>query len=131
MRVVVRIVLIVMLVLDLAGCYRVIKMPDIATASVYGPHVSGGPLSPQQVVRLSTWMKAHDAGWRGLMQTPPTPIAMAIVVRDSNGQQSTLNVFESKDGTATAYFYAPSPASPLERYVSKADVVALRGAVGN
>ncbi|GLQ92559.1 hypothetical protein [Dyella acidisoli] len=131
MRVMVRIALIVTLVLDLAGCYRIIKMPDIATASVYGPQVSGGSLSPQEVARLSTWMKAHDAGWRGLMGTPPAPIALAIVMRDPSGGQTTLNLFESKDGTATAYFYAPNPASPLERYLSKADVAALRAAVEN
>lgn len=131
MRVVLRIVLIVTLVLGLAGCYSVIKMPDIATASVYGPKVSGGPLTPQEVARLSSWMKAHDAGWRELMQKHPAPISMAIVMHDPHGQQSTLNLFESKDGTATAYFYASSQAPPLERYLPEADVAALKAALKN
>lgn len=131
MRVMARVVVIVTLVLGIAGCYSVIKMPDIASASVYGPHVVGGSLSPPEVARLSSWVKTHDAGWRGLMETTSAPITLAIVMREPNGQQSSLNLFESKDGTAMAYFNAPSPAPPLERYLSAADVAALRAAVGN
>jgi hypothetical protein len=131
MRIVVQFVLLVTLVLDLAGCYRVVKMPDIATASVYGPHVSGGPLSPQKVAQLSGWINAHDAGWRGLMETPTAPITMAIVMRDPGGRQTSLDLFESRGGTAMAYLYAPSPALPLERYLPEADVTALKAAVGN
>jgi hypothetical protein len=131
MRVSVRITLIITLMLDLAGCYSVIKMPEITTAAVYGPQIHGGPLNPQQVAQLSSWMKAHDAGWRGLMETPPAPITMAIVMHDPNGQQSSFNLFESKVGTATLYFYAPSPAVPLERYLSGVDVAALKAAVRN
>lgn len=130
MQTIVRTILIVALVLDLAGCYSIIKMPDIATASVYGPQIAGGTLSPQEVARLSSWMKAHDAGWRGLMKTSLPPMVMAVVMRDQDGRQSSLNLFESKDDTATVYLYQPSPALPLERYVSKADVIALREAVG-
>jgi hypothetical protein len=130
MRAVARIALIVMLVAELAGCYSVIAMPDIATASVYGPQISGGSLSPQEVAQLSNWMKAHDAGWRGLMETPPAPFTMSVVVREADGRQSSLQVFESKDGTAMAYFKAPDPAPPLERYLSVTDVAALRAAVG-
>ncbi|RDS81905.1 hypothetical protein [Dyella psychrodurans] len=131
MRAVARIALIVTLALDLAGCYSVIKTPDIATASVYGPQVSGGALSPQEVAQLSSWIKAHDAGWRGLMATAPTPITMAIVMREPGGRQTSLDLFEAKDGTAMAYLNAPSPAPPLERYLSEADVAALRAAVGH
>lgn len=131
MRAVVQIALIVALALDMAGCYSIIKMPNIAAASVYGPQVSGGSLSPPAVARLSSWMKAHDAGWRGLAGAPSAPMTMAMVMHDPNGRQSTLNLFESKDGTATAYFYAPSPAPPLQRYLSEADVTALKAAVGN
>jgi hypothetical protein len=131
MRVVVRIALIIALVLDLAGCYSIIKTPDITTASVYGPQISGGPLSPQKVAQLSSWMNAHDAGWRELMGTPPAPITMAVVMHDPNGQQTSLNLFESKDGTATIYFNGPSPAAPLQRYLSSMDVAALKAAVGN
>jgi hypothetical protein len=130
MRALARIAIIVMLVLELAGCYSVITMPDIATASVYGPQISGGSLSPPEVTQLSNWMKAHDAGWRGLMETPPTPITMSVVMREANGRQSSLQLFESKDGTAKAYFKASDSAPPLERYLSAADVAALRAAVG-
>jgi hypothetical protein len=131
MRAVIRIVLIITLLLGLAGCYSVIKMPDITTAAVYGPQISGGPLSPQKVARLSIWMKAHDAGWMQLMETPPVSITMAIVMHDPNGQQSSLDLFEAKDGSAIVYFFAPSPATPLKRYLPEADVVALKAAVEN
>jgi hypothetical protein len=131
MRIVVRMVLIVMSVLDLAGCYSVVKMPDIATAAVYGPHISGGSLSPQQVARLSSWIHAHDAGWRGWMETPPAAITMSIVMHDPSGRQSSLELFESRDGSAMAYLHAPSSAQPLERYLPAAEVVALKAALGN
>jgi hypothetical protein len=130
MQLVARIALIVALPLVLAGCYGVIRTPDAVTASVYGPHVSGGPLSAQQVMQLSDWMKAHDAGWRRLMRTPPASITMAIVMREPGGRQSTLDLFVSPDGAAMAYFYPPGPAPPLERYVPAVDVAALRAAVG-
>jgi hypothetical protein len=131
MRVAMRMVLIVTLVLNLAGCYSIVKMPDIATAAVYGPHISGGPLSPQQVARLSSWIHAHDAGWRGWMEARPAPITMSIVMHDPSGQQSSLELFESKDGSAMAYLHAPSSAQPLERYLPAAEVVALKAALGN
>lgn len=131
MRVVARIATNIVLMLALAGCYSVIKTPYIANASIYGPQISGGSLSPQEVARLSSWMKAHDAGWRVLMETSPAPITLAIVMREPGGRQSSLDVFESKDGAATAYFNAPSPAPPLQRYLSEADVLTLRAAVGN
>ncbi|HUA78737.1 MAG TPA: hypothetical protein VL997_00075 [Dyella sp.] len=130
MRTIVRVVFIAALTFYLTGCYSIIKMPDIATASVYGPQISGGTLSPQEVAHLSSWMNAHDAGWRGLMEKHPAPMTMAVVMRDSDGRQITLNLFESQDETATAYLYAPSSAQPLERYLSKADVMALRAAIG-
>ncbi|WP_148108997.1 hypothetical protein [Dyella dinghuensis] len=130
MRVVARIAANMVLALALAGCYSVIKTPSIASASVYGPHISGGPLSAQEVARLSSWMKAHDAGWRVLMETSQAPITMAIVMREPDGRQSSLNVFESKDGTAMVYFNAPSPAPPRQRYLLEADVQTLRSAVG-
>lgn len=132
MRVVARIALNMTLVFALAGCYSVITTPDIATASVYGPQISGGSLTPQEVARLSSWMKAHDAGWRALMETAPAPppITMAIVMREPDGRQSSLDLFESKAGTATAYLNAPGPAPTRQRYLSEADVAALRAAVG-
>jgi len=129
MRVFARTILIVALALGVAGCYSVIKMPDIASASVYGPNVSSGPLSQQEVAQLSSWMKAHDAGWRRLVETPPASVTMAIVVHESNGRQSALELFESKEGGAMVYFYAPRPALPLVRYVPPADVAALRTAI--
>jgi hypothetical protein len=129
MRSVARVALIIAVMLDLTGCYRVIKMPSIATASVYGPRISGGPLTPLETAQLSRWLAAHDAGWRGLMETTAAPISMAIVMRDPNGQQSSLNLFESRDGSATVYFYAPSSTAPLERYLPEADVAALKAAV--
>jgi hypothetical protein len=101
-----------------------------ASASIYGPQISGGSLSQQEVARLSSWMKAHDAGWRVLMETSPAPITMAIVMREPDGRQSSLDVFESKDGAAMVYFNAPSPAAPLQRYLLEADVLTLRAAVG-
>jgi hypothetical protein len=125
MQVVVRMALIVMLVLGLTGCYRIIAIPDVANATVYGPNVPIRSLRPQQVAQLTSWIKAHDAGWRDLMGTPPTTITMRIVMRAPNSQQIYFDLFESKDGTAMAYFYAPSPAPPLERYLSEADVAAL------
>jgi hypothetical protein len=131
MRVAMRMVLIVTLVLNLAGCYSIVKMPDIATAAVYGPQVSGGPLSPQQVARLSSWIHAHDAGWRGWMEARPAPITMSIVMHDPSGRQSSLELFESKDGSAMAYLHTPSSAQPLERYLPAAEVVALKAALGN
>jgi hypothetical protein len=132
MRVVARIALNMTLMLALAGCYSVVTIPDIANASVYGPRISGGSLTPQEVARLSSWMKAHDAGWRELMETAPAPapITLAIVMREPGGRQSSLDLFESKDGTATAYLNAPSPAPTLQRYLSESDVAALRAAVG-
>ncbi|GLQ46502.1 hypothetical protein GCM10007862_15530 [Dyella lipolytica] len=131
MRVVVRIALIVMLVLGLTGCYHIIAIPDVATAAVYGPNVPIRSLRPQEVARLSSWIKAHDAGWRDLMGMPSTPMTMRIVMREPNNQQSNLDLFESKDGTAMVHFYAPSPAPPLSRYLSEADVAALLSTVGN
>lgn len=131
MRVVVRIVLIVTLVLGLTGCYRIIATPDIATATAYGPNVPIRSLRPQQVAQLSSWMKAHDAGWGDVMQTRPAPITMRIVVREPNNQQIFFDLFESKDGTAMVYFYPPSPARPLKRYLSEADVATLWEAVRN
>ncbi|RUL75966.1 hypothetical protein [Dyella choica] len=130
MQAIMRIVIVAALVLGLAGCYHIIKMPDIATASIYGPEISGGTLSPQEVASLSSWMKAHNAGWRGLMASLPAPVAMAVVMRTQDGRQTTLNLFEAKDGAATAYLFQPSPTLPRERDLSKADVIALRAAVG-
>lgn len=129
MRIVARIALIVTLAMGLAGCYDVIAVPDIATAAVYGPHISRPSLTPQQIAQLSSWIKSHDAGWRHLMETPPAPITLAIVMHEASSQQSTFNLFEAKDGSATVYFYAPSPAPPRKRYVSQADVAALWAAV--
>ena len=125
MQIVVRIALIVTLVLGLTGCYSIVAMPDVATASVYGPRIPIRSLSPQQVARLSTWMKAHDAGWRALMETPPVVITMRLVLREPNGQQIHFDLFMSTHGTATMYFYAQSPAPPLKRYLSEADVATL------
>jgi hypothetical protein len=119
------------LMLVLAGCYGVIKTPDVATASVFGPNISGGALAPQQVAQLADWVRAHDAGWRGLMRAPPASVSMAIVMREPGGRQSTLDLFVAGDGSAMAYFYAPNPARPLERYLQAADVAALRAAVGH
>jgi hypothetical protein len=130
MQLIARIALFVALPLVFAGCYGVIKTPDMATASVFGPHVSGGFLSAQQVAQLSDWMKAHDAGWRALMRTPPSSVTMAVVMREADGRQTTLDLFVADDGSAMAYLYAPSPAHPLERYVPAADVAALRAATG-
>jgi hypothetical protein len=131
MQAIVRIALIVTLALGLAGCYRVIAIPDMATATVYGPSVPIRPLRPEQVARLSSWMKEHDAGWRNLMETTPAPITLAIVMREPNGQQTTFSLFELKDGSAAAYFYAPSPMPPLKRYLFAADVAALWEVVRN
>ncbi|GLQ49349.1 hypothetical protein ACFFJT_20520 [Dyella flava] len=131
MRAVVRVALIVTLVLNLAGCYDVIKTPEIATASVYGPGISGGSLSPGEVAQLSSWLRAHDAGWRPLMETAPAPITLAIAIRGPTGRQSFLQLFEAKDGTAMAYLKEPIPARTLQRYVSAPDVAALRAAVGH
>jgi hypothetical protein len=130
MQLIMRIALMVTLALNLVGCYSIIKTPEIATALIYGPHVSGGSLSPQEAAQLSSWMKLHDAGWRGTTETHPAVITMAIVMREPSGRQSSLNLFESKDGTAVAYFNAPSPALPVHRYLSEADVSALWAAVG-
>jgi hypothetical protein len=131
MQGVARIAFIITLLLGLAGCYRIIAIPDVATAAVYGPHVPIRPLKPQQVARLSNWMKAHDAGWRDVMETPPAPITMRIVMREPNSQQSYFDLLELKDGTATMYLYAPSPAPPLKRYLSEADVAALWEVIRN
>lgn len=131
MQVMARMALSVTLLLVLAGCYGVIKSPDVATALVYGPDVSGGTLTAQQVAQLSDWVRAHDAGWRRLMRAPPRSITMAVVMREPGGRQSTLDLFASNDGSAMAYFYAPSPAQPLERYLPAADVAALHTAVGH
>jgi hypothetical protein len=131
MRVAVRIAFIVALVFGLTGCYRVITIPDIATAMVYGPNVPIRSLKPQQVARLSSWIEAHDAGWRDLMETPPAPITMRIVMREPNSQRIYFELFESTYGTATMYFYAPSSALPLKRYLSEADVASLWEAVRN
>jgi hypothetical protein len=131
MRVVAQMAFITTLALGLAGCYHFIAPPDMATAAVYGPSVPIRSLSPQQMARLSGWIKAHDAGWRDLMETPPAPSTITIVMRESNGQQSYVNLFESKDGAAMAYFYPPRPASPLERYLPEADVAALWEIVRN
>jgi hypothetical protein len=76
-------------------------------------------------------MKGHDAGWRSSAQTPYMPIIMRIVIRDPGGQQSRLDLLEAKDGMATLLLYAPGVASPLKRYVSDADAMALWAAVAN
>jgi hypothetical protein len=131
MRTVARITFIVTLVFGLTACYRIIAIPDIATATVYGPNVPIRALRPQQVAQLSNWIKTHDAGWRDLMETPPVPITMRIIMRPPNTQQVYVDLFASKSGTATMYFYAPSPAPPLKRYLSAADVASLWEAVRN
>jgi hypothetical protein len=131
MRIPARLALLVTLLPALAGCYGVIKTPDVATASAFGPNISGGALAPQQVAQLADWVRAHDAGWRGLMRAPPASVSMAIVMHEPGGRQSTLDLFVAGDGSAMAYFYAPSPARPLERYLQAADVAALRAAVGH
>jgi hypothetical protein len=131
MRTFPRVAFILGLVLGLAGCYRIVATPDIATAAVYGPHVPIRPLTPQQVARLSSWMKGHDAGWRSSTQTPYMPTIMRIVIRDPGGQQSRLDLLEAKDGMATLLLYAPAPAAPLKRYLSDADAKALWDAVAN
>jgi hypothetical protein len=123
--------LIVAFTLALAGCYGVIKTPGMTSAAVYGPQLAGGALTAQQVAQLSQWVRAHDAGWRGLMRAPPASVSMAIVMHEPGGRQSTLDLFVAGDGSAMAYFYAPSPARPLERYLQAADVAALRAAVGH
>lgn len=129
MQVVVRIAFIVTLVLGLTGCYSIIAVPDMATAAVYGPTVPIRSLSPQQVGQLSSWMKAHDAGWRYLMGAPLAPITVRIVVREPNSQQIRFDLFEFKDRTAVMYFYAPSPSRPLKRYLSETDFATLWEAV--
>ncbi|HTV83899.1 MAG TPA: hypothetical protein VME63_00720 [Dyella sp.] len=131
MQAVARGALIATLIPALAGCYSVVKIPEVASASVYGPGISGGALRAQQVAQLSDWLKAHDAGWRAPMGTPPRSITMAIVMRRAGGPQSTLDLFAWNDGSAMAYLYAPAPASPRERYLPAADVAALRAAVGH
>jgi hypothetical protein len=131
MRVIARICFTTMLVLGLSGCYSIVAMPDIATATVYGPHLPIRTLTPTQVLQLSNWMKAHDAGWHGLMETPPTSPAMTIVMHEPNSQQSYVDVFRLKDGGAMMYFYATRPRLPVKRYVSEADLAALWEAVRN
>jgi hypothetical protein len=131
MRFAPRMILITTLILGLAACYGVIKTPDATTASIYGPQISAGPLSPQKVTQLSNWLKAHDAGWRAWKGSSTAPITMAIVMHDASGQQTSLNLFESKDGTAVLYFYPPGSAQPLGRYLLQTDVAALRAAVGH
>ncbi|GGA10398.1 hypothetical protein [Dyella caseinilytica] len=116
----------------LAGVWdHTIAIPDIATATVQGRGISSRLLTPQQLTKLVDWFKAHDKGWEGLMETPPAPIAMEIATSGPNGQQSSLDLFVSNDGTATAYFYAPKPAFPLKRHLSEADVKGLQAAIGN
>jgi hypothetical protein len=129
MRIVARITLIITLLLGLTGCYGIIVTPNIATAIVYGPNVPIRSLRPQQVAQLSSWIKAHDAGWRGLMETPPVAQTMRIVVHEPDSQQGYFDLFLAKDGTATMYYYAPRPALPLKRYLPEADVSTLWEAI--
>jgi hypothetical protein len=131
MRNVVRFALVVTLMFGLTACYHIIATPDIATAAVFGPDVPIRSLKPQQVAQLSSWIKAHDAGWLDMMQTPVAPLTMKIVMRGPSAQQSYFDLFESKDGSAMVCFYAPSPARPLKRYLPGADVAALWEAVRN
>jgi hypothetical protein len=110
---------------------QTIAIPSIETATVQGRNVSSRSLTPQQLEKLTRWFEAHKDGWRGLIETPPAPIAMGVVIGGPNGQQCSLSLFKAKDGTAAAYFYPPRPASPLTRGLSDADVTALLAAVEN
>jgi hypothetical protein len=110
---------------------QTIAIPSIATATVQGRNVSSRSLTPQQLEKLTSWFKAHENGWQGLMETPPAPIAMGIGIVGPNGQHCSLTLFKAKDGSAAAYFYPPRPAFPLKRGLSDADVTALLAAVEN
>jgi len=131
MRFAVRMTLFTMLLLGLAGCYHMVAMPTVATAVVYGPALPIRSLTPPQVARLSRWLKAHDAGWRRPAAAPSSRMTLSMVLREPTGRQSRLDLFESKDGTAMVYFYAPAPALAFERYLSAADVLALLACIAS
>jgi hypothetical protein len=129
MGVVMRFVLLGAVILGLTGCYRSIATPDLLDATVRDRGASTRALTQQQLSQLSSWFKAHVGHWEGLTETPPAPMTMELVMIGPDGWRSSMTVFESKDGKATAYFYASASSPPLKRRLSRADLGALSAAV--
>lgn len=134
-----RVFLSLTLLASLSSCERGYTI-DVPPATV--GHVSfrgdGGAwrdanLTQQQVLLISDWMKAHQAEWHSLMETPP-PGTFRLELEASSGRKYTMQVFVQPSGGGTVYAYGYDYRAdqhyPLKRRVSDSDIQELRAAAG-
>ncbi len=108
--------LVVVAILGIAGCRD-------ATPVVSARTVDGRVLSGQQIAALNTWLENHRAGWGANFATPPVP-STVIIVRQSSGKVSSIELFDKAGWTGAAIFDGRVGSFPPQ------EVAALRRQLG-